>query len=890
LKIDKVVIKNFRNYFGEHEFILSKQTTIIYGPNGFGKSSFFDAIEWCLTGTIGRYRKNEFRPRDVLNHRVDNTDDECFVRIEFDGNKLIRGFKIRDGQMGNIKVKIITSNNNEIEGKDNVENFLKNQYFDGSKNNSDHFSSLIKQSHILSQDQVTDFILKDSPKERFDSLADIMGMKNVLYLFENFKEVLKQIRKKADTHQENIRKYDEFIQYRKKDLIPIDYNKIKKILNQFKLRADLESSFDKLRAIKEESIKKLNYVNNDLKVIYNIKNLHFNSLIEVEKKLNELSEKKSSLEVQIEKLQHLNERISKLKHNLGEEKSKFEEINQLNEMVKSKKSLLSRIGIDKEIHLDFINERIKITREKLSTLEYREKYIEDYRKLIHKIAEIPKKSKITSDRLIFLQKRWTRINNVLERIENLITNSEKGVLTKLLEHIKGINEIVEFNNEGKCPVCSAYHGDRLLDNIRDNIHFYELRVKESIESASRLLEIKKRFEQKKEKTLKEIKSLEKQKDELAISLSQAQYQLKVIESGEYYKSDLFKNIFDSSTKEEIEKVRRELLDLEKAYFIQIEIQKLQRRIEGLKRMLGVNKILNLEDYSKRIQRLTRAESRIQRYIEKKENLKTYVNTLYNNIYKQLAALQFVHMHHDLNSNVEEIINSLEKEKESLNHKINIISEFLNLEQSINLNKKVMEDIDQYIKKKNVELEKLKECNQALEQIENFVSSIKRVLGAKAKDFLNTDQSLIQKYYRYLNPLSSTSPVRFEGENGELNIMLPVNESGTEKQQLVNAKHTLSSGQLNVLAIAIFLAINESQKVSKLDFVAIDDPIQNMDDVNRFSICDILGSLQKQLIISTHDIEFVKLFLKKNEGRDHEVKVYILESPFLDSEKVKSLTF
>ncbi|WP_196302206.1 hypothetical protein, partial [Streptococcus pneumoniae] len=51
----------------------------------------------------------------------------------------------------------------------------------------------------------------------------------------------------------------------------------------------------------------------------------------------------------------------------------------------------------------------------------------------------------------------------------------------------------------------------------------------------------------------------------------------------------------------------------------------------------------------------------------------------------------------------------------------------------------------------------------------------------------------------------------------------------------NAANVLSSGQLNVLAIAIFIAKNISQNSTVIDFIGIDDPIQNMDDINQFSM-------------------------------------------------------
>jgi DNA repair protein SbcC/Rad50 len=102
---------------------------------------------------------------------------------------------------------------------------------------------------------------------------------------------------------------------------------------------------------------------------------------------------------------------------------------------------------------------------------------------------------------------------------------------------------------------------------------------------------------------------------------------------------------------------------------------------------------------------------------------------------------------------------------------------------------------------------------------------------------------VQRYFRYLNPIPNNSEIIFEGDENQLNIKVAFDKILIDKPGgKSNAKNILSSGQLNVLAISIFLAINNEQKIHSLNFVGIDDPIQNMDDINQYSMCDILSNI------------------------------------------------
>ena len=49
-----MTIESFRAYRKRQDFELGDAVTVLYGPNGFGKTSFFDAVDFAATGGVGR--------------------------------------------------------------------------------------------------------------------------------------------------------------------------------------------------------------------------------------------------------------------------------------------------------------------------------------------------------------------------------------------------------------------------------------------------------------------------------------------------------------------------------------------------------------------------------------------------------------------------------------------------------------------------------------------------------------------------------------------------------------------------------------------------------------------------------------------------------------------
>jgi DNA repair exonuclease SbcCD ATPase subunit len=66
--VRRLRVEAFRGFRDPREFDLSASTVVVTGPNGTGKTSFFDALQWGLLGTIDRLEA--FRPRRNVEHLV----------------------------------------------------------------------------------------------------------------------------------------------------------------------------------------------------------------------------------------------------------------------------------------------------------------------------------------------------------------------------------------------------------------------------------------------------------------------------------------------------------------------------------------------------------------------------------------------------------------------------------------------------------------------------------------------------------------------------------------------------------------------------------------------------------------------------------------------------
>ena len=83
--INRIRIKNYRSYYGEVVFDMSKGLTLIIGDNGDGKTTFFDALQWLFNTTVDDTSIENFSEKRKSELEVGETD-VVLVAMEFEHN------------------------------------------------------------------------------------------------------------------------------------------------------------------------------------------------------------------------------------------------------------------------------------------------------------------------------------------------------------------------------------------------------------------------------------------------------------------------------------------------------------------------------------------------------------------------------------------------------------------------------------------------------------------------------------------------------------------------------------------------------------------------------------------------------------------------------------
>jgi DNA repair exonuclease SbcCD ATPase subunit len=550
------------------------------------------------------------------------------------------------------------------------------------------------------------------------------------------------------------------------------------------------------------------------------------------------------LQPEISKLKSTIKSIEALKELLKTQETEFKDSNSLNDSLDKIKgwgeSYVEKTGVkicplcttEFEEFNDLI-EKIKSQKNKVLKIEKLQKSIEEINVNLeqknNKRSELEKKlSSLVSKIISFNSKELTNYFKLRDELQNKQFTLEKRAAD--LE-----NEIAIIQKFLSKYIESGHELDKENVSKLDSIFLSDIRLFEA--SLSRLTRIVEKREEKSNSFNKKYLSLQDQirTNEHKVELIKAtlSYQLMSGLVEKYHLKDLtdktLKKIFQTHeeesdskefelkvTKAEIKKVNEQLVNSDCEYK--------SSEIEGM-----------LVDFN----------------VKAKELIEATKN--YQTLYKKHITNEKVSA-----ASIESQINVISKDKHSFVSTLSLLESF----------QADLEIIENAIEKNMLEKDvaaleyKIPTLKNAISKINNAKESCIKYIQEGINNYFNKD--VINQIYKRIEPHPSLTEINFKAEVGNHGPRLLITAKGLTDE--VNPNLFLSAGQVNILSLSIFLAKAFEYGSDTISTIFMDDPVQNLSDINILSFIDLLRTLttehNKQIVLSTHEEKFFRLLQNK----------------------------
>ncbi|MFH1975058.1 MAG: AAA family ATPase [Pseudomonadota bacterium] len=193
MRINRIALENIR-CFRYAEIDLSADVVAIYGRNGVGKTAIFDALEFALIGSIGR-----FMPESTGNYYLPHvlSDANGMIHIDFrsDADHWVK----LNINRPNFNVSIDSSGNWRSH-RDLLYDFFVNQYYFPPRREVSTVAELFRATVLLSQNSIREFVEGDIAK-RSRILSYLAGSGYIQRCFDKAKGVMEEAKKRKTQEQ-----------------------------------------------------------------------------------------------------------------------------------------------------------------------------------------------------------------------------------------------------------------------------------------------------------------------------------------------------------------------------------------------------------------------------------------------------------------------------------------------------------------------------------------------------------------------------------------------------------------------------------------------------------------------------------------------------------------
>ncbi|WP_415755986.1 AAA family ATPase [Pseudomonas sp. LT1P18] len=146
----------------------------IYAPNGFGKSSFYDAMEWAITNNIGRYIRDS--------QRTLNQSTSLSMRSTETGQRILKNRYIGEDALS--YVSVVTDGQLKFQKKVRKAAPGHRDYTYEPKSTDQETKHLA--NIFLSQDAIDSFLKEDRPERRYEKFMEDFGGEDEKYRLQLF--------------------------------------------------------------------------------------------------------------------------------------------------------------------------------------------------------------------------------------------------------------------------------------------------------------------------------------------------------------------------------------------------------------------------------------------------------------------------------------------------------------------------------------------------------------------------------------------------------------------------------------------------------------------------------------------------------------------------------
>lgn len=805
-KIQKIQFKNFRSYKDEvFEIDTNSKLILIYGGNGLGKTAFFDGIEWGLTGSLKRYDRidKEKNEYPILGNIFKNANEKSYVNIQFNDNSYITR-EIKKKGDSDFNEGIIT---NDVDINMNLVNSSYREYIKFN----DNFSF----SQFLSQDLINTFIRSTKDTDRYNSLVDLFGLGRYNQYNPFFKNIIISTNKRKKLIQEKINKLIEDINNETNKVVEVNIDsKIKEEEINSLLDKRIDFTNNQYIIEKLESIK-IDYIEHN-----NIKHSSIYALKSILEELEYISYSFNKNETSIKELEDFKSR-----------KETYENYIRLLNMYNKSKYVVDNIQ-------SFNKYKKNIN--KISTSK------ENYNEKLNLLNQLNDKNKLLDEKIAILTEGFKARNDLIEnyyKLKSQIIVNEKNII-ELKEKIKErasmkeefLNVAINYLNKNllitECPMCTSAF------NVNDTIKALTNEI--DAKSDITFIDLKLKIDQ-----LEEL--IMNRKTEIS----------NIEESIIYYIESFINNYY-----ERLERIKQKIdkFDIHKKIALEVNKILIDLDLEIKDASLFYNNISQTINDMK-------IEINVDKYVYRCEELGKKINLLDESLKKYIGLKK----KYDIKYQRDIILNTEFYNNKMLNYEI----EINNGNNIIRLCNELVIYYNSYFSKNNLiilhkKLEEYKKHLASLAYIEDTYDKLlqnnRNVIEKETEQMLLVYQETIQKIYKYLNPNLKFDEfnIRIDNTNPRNNRMI-LEVIGLNGSKMSPA-YSFSSAQSNVLAISLFLSFALTQNWSNLDCIFMDDPIQNMDDINIHNFVDILRNIikntDKQIFISTHDERIFKFMKNK----------------------------